>query len=530
MKHSPVSIFSTGYFSNLMEDYVAEKASLQELYGRPHNRDSYRSQMEERAKFQVDRLTLVSTLEAQYRSMDIENRYPSVYEHIQLLKNQSTYTVVTGHQLCLFTGPLYFIYKIVNTIRLAEELSCEKNVKVVPVFWMATEDHDFEEVNHIFHSGKRITWNAVSGNGVGRILTNGIEEAINELESLVNKSQPVSKFIDTLRRCYRPGITLSQATRELTTELFADKGLIVLDADEPALKKSVINLFSEELKHSVVEDKLKRAGEVLAHEHFNQVTPRDINLFYFSEGVRLRLQREGSRIRAVGTSLSWDVEDLIADLKSNPEKFSPNVILRPLYQETILPNLAYIGGGGELAYWLQLKELFDHFSIPFPILRLRNSVGFIQRKISYKMEKLGLTLEDIVKPVFAQKREYFKKELNLAANFENIDNKAEEIKLLMEEMANQVDRSIVDSAGAVYAKQKRLIANFEKKLLRSKQRKESDTSRMFDEIQNEILPMGSLQERKENYITILERYGDEVLDLLYDELDPFAHEFSWFVE
>lgn len=530
MKHQPVPIFSTHRFSKLMEDYVAEKQELSSLYSRPHKPESYSAQIAERSSVSVDRNTLVEVLHDQYSSLDIEKRYPRVFEHVEELKDSSTFTVVTGHQLCLFTGPLYFIYKIVNTIRLAEELSERENVKVVPVFWMASEDHDFEEINHMWYCDLKYQWNRTSGDGVGRLHTDGIDQVIDELERSVGKSKPVSEFIDLLRRCYRSGQTLSQATRELATELFADKGLIVLDADDARLKRQMVDIFSHELTNTESANVMSKTSEILSQEYFTQVTPRDINLFYLNNEQRYRLTFDGDEVMTVDGPYRWSKDEVKQELNSHPERFSPNVVLRPVYQEVILPNLAYIGGGGELAYWLQLKGVFDHYRVPFPILRLRNSAGFIRRKYVHKMDKLELSVSDISEKVFEQKRNHFRKELKLEKEMDLLKSQSDQLFTQMEELANRIDPSLIGTASAYNARQKHLIDNFEKKILRSQQRRESEITRMFDEVHGEAFPSGGLQERRDNYVTLLERFGDGVLDLLYDEMDPFAHDFSWFTE
>lgn len=530
MKHQPVPIFSTHRFSKLMEDYVAEKPELSTLYSRPHKPESYSPQIAERSKVQVDRSTLVEVLHDQYSSLDIEKRYPRVFEHIEELKDASTYTVVTGHQLCLFTGPLYFIYKIVNTIRLAEELSDREKVKVVPVFWMASEDHDFEEINHMWYGDLKYQWNRASGNAVGRLHTDGIDHVIDELEHSVGKSKPVSEFIDLLRRCYRSGQTLSDATRELATELFAEKGLIVLDADDARLKRQMVDIFSRELTDTESAEMMSQSSKILSEEYFTQVTPRDINLFYLNNEQRYRLTFTGDEVSTVDGPYSWSRDQVKQELRDHPERFSPNVVLRPVYQEVILPNLAYIGGGGELAYWLQLKGVFKHYQVPFPILRLRNSAGFIRRKFIHKMDKLDLTVSDISEKVFEQKRDHFRKALKLDGEMKVLKSQSDLLFSQMEALANRIDPSLHGTASAYNARQKHLIDNFEKKILRAQQRREGEVTRMFDEVHSEAFPSGGLQERRDNYITLLERFGDGVLDLLFDELDPFTHDFSWFTE
>lgn len=530
MKHQPVSIFSTRRFSKLMEDYVNEEKELQPLYSRPHKRESYHTQLEARKAFPVQRDVLVDSLLSQHSKYDLEDNYPLVHEHIMDLKSEQTYTVVTGHQVCLFSGPLFFIYKIVNTIRLAEELSDELKVKVVPVFWMATEDHDFEEVNHIWYNQIKYQWERPAGNAVGRMHTDGVEEVIDQLASAVGDSRSVSDWLDLLRRCYRTGQTLADATRELALELFGNKGLIVLDADDANLKRCVAPIFKKELEEQVCTKVMANAASTLDESYFTQVNPRDINLFYLEDEMRYRLTWEGDQIVTVDGSHRFTLAEILNELETSPEKFSPNVVLRPVYQEVILPNLAYIGGGGELAYWLQLKPVFDTCNIPFPILRLRNSAGFIRRKFFHKMEKLNLSFNDIVDPLFEQERAHFRSELGLESKMDKLKTQAAELFDSMNGLASEIDSTLQGTAKAYNARQQHLLENFEKKILNAAKRRDGEVTRMLAEIHSEAFPSGGLQERRDNYITLLERFGPNVLEILFDELDPFEHTFSWFIE
>lgn len=530
MQHKPVSIFSTGRFSKLMEDYVNEKPSLRHLYNRPHTRSSFADQISEKAHQKVDRALLAEVLLDQYAGMDIHERYPRVLENLDRLAQPDSYTVTTGHQVCLFTGPLFFIYKIINTIRLAEEVSEDTGKYVLPVFWMATEDHDFEEINHIWYGDIKYSWNTDAGDAVGRMRTDGVEEVIDQLAHAVDGGRSVDELLDLFRRCYRTGQTLAQSTRELATELFSHKGLLILDADDIRLKSQMIGYFRAELVTRNTVELIEDSSKFLQDEYFVQVNPRDINLFYLNEGKRYRLTEVSGKITTVDGPYSWTPEEAVAELESFPDRFSPNVILRPLYQEVILPNLAYIGGGGELAYWLQLKPLFDAHMVPFPILRLRNSVGFIRRKYYHKMESLGLSLSDICDPLFEQRRAYFRDKLALNGEFEKMRDQSDKVFQEMHELAARIDPSLQGTAQAYSARQLHLLENFEKKILRAAQRREKEVTRMFDEIHSEAFPNGGLQERRDSWITILERFGPDIMDVLFDELDPFAHDFSWFVE
>lgn len=513
-----------------MEDYVNEVPLLKTLYNRPHKRESYGDQIKEKASHSVNREVLVRELHRQYSHFDLEKSYPKVFENIESLSKSNAFTVTTGHQLCLFTGPLYFIYKIVNTILLAEQLSAQEDAHVVPVFWMATEDHDFEEVNHVWYGDLKYEWKRDSGNAVGRMSTDGIEEVIAQLSNVVEKTPSTSELLDIFKRCYRSGQSLAEATRELATQLFGDKGLVVIDADSRELKRCATEVFKADLIEGIHNEVLNSSANVLDEKYFTQVNPREVNLFYLDDHARYRIEKKEEHFISIDGPYTWTKEEILGELSLAPERFSPNVILRPVYQEIILPNLAYIGGGGELAYWLQLKGIFDHHDIPFPILRLRNSVGFIRKKYWHKMDSLGLSLDEVCSPVFEQRRSYYKEKYNLNGELAQLKAKADELHREMFELADNIDESLKGTANAYQARQLHLLENFEKKILRSIQRREEETTRMFEEIHGEIFPSGGLQERRDTWLTIVERFGSVALDELYSDLDPFAHDFSWIVE
>ncbi len=530
MQHKPVSIFSTGRFSQLMRDYVNEEPSLKPLYNRPHKRESYLTQIKEKLSNSIDRELLADIILEQYERINLAKDFPKVYENVEILRDKSSFTVTTGHQLCLFTGPLFFIYKIVNTLRLAEELTEETGNPIVPIFWMATEDHDFEEVNHVWYGDIKYTWEKDAGDAVGRMSTEGVSQVISNLQKATGDNRHVSDLLALFERCYRSGKSLAEATRELATELFGKYGLVVLDADDARLKSKMIEVFKSEMVERETPSLLESSSELLEKNYFSQVTPRDINLFYLRDGERYRLTELDGKIVTVDGPHIWNVQEVISELEAHPERFSPNVILRPLYQEMILPNLCYIGGGGELAYWLQLKPLFDYWKVTFPILRLRNSVGFIRRRFQHKMDSLGLNVEGICDPLFEQKRNHFRAKLSLNGEMDELRADADEVFSSLEDLATRIDKSLIGTAQAYNARQLHLLQNFEKKVLNAAKRRDAEVERMFDEIHAEAFPGGSLQERRDTWLTIVERFGPDTLETLMTELDPFDHTFSWFTE
>ncbi len=399
VSHSTISFEQSNQFSKIILDYVNNSVNLTDFYNLKPEIASYKTMMEQKNYNNSFRPILVDELNKQYVAANIKlNKSPLVEGNIVSLLNPNTYTVTTGHQLCLYTGPLYFIYKILSTIKWCEELRLaypDKNF--VPVFWMASEDHDFEEVNHLFINGTKHTWDIDSKQQpVGRLSLDNFGKFADQIIGLATNDFAKNQ-LEEWNNCYTTSANLSEATRKLAHLLFADKGLVVLDADTKGLK----NLFIPIIKKDVIEQSnfsvLTETNNQLRKKYKTQVNGREINFFYLSDEGRKLIKRDGENYLVEGTSLSFTTQEIEADININPDKYSPNVIMRPVYQELILPNLSYIGGPGEIAYWLQLKSVFENNNITFPILTLRSFVLLMNERHKNQLERIGLNAADLFK-------------------------------------------------------------------------------------------------------------------------------------
>lgn len=383
-----ISYQQSGYFSALINDYLNEKPELKALYHRFPNLENFKLQLEEkRNNFnykdngKLKREDLVSVLEKQYQSIVASE---TTLNNIKLLNNLNTFTITTGHQLNLFTGPLYFLYKIVSTINLCKELKSEfPEHDFVPIYWMATEDHDFEEINYFNFKHKKISWNRESFGPVGRLSSDGLEAVFAVFESEIGLGKNAEGLKNLFKKAYLEHTNLADATRFLANELFSKEGLVIIDADKSDLKKSFIPYIKNEVLNQTAFAKVNETSPLL-ESYSVQVNPREINLFYIENNLRERIVFENGSYAVLNTKMTFSEEEILKEVDNHPEKFSPNVLLRPLYQEVILPNLCYIGGGGELAYWLELKSFFESQHVTFPILLLRNSVLLATEKTSGK--------------------------------------------------------------------------------------------------------------------------------------------------
>ena len=363
---------NSGYFSSLIVDYLDQKSSLNSLYNRFPTIENFEAQITEKeANYnQENRKLLVAVLQKQNQNSTISE---ATQNNILALAQANTYTITTGHQLNLFSGPLYFLYKIISTINLAYELKAKyPQSNFVPIYWMATEDHDFEEINYFNFKGKKFRWNKESSGPVGRLSTEGLDAVFEVFAQELGSGSNAEKIKELFRKSYLGHATLTEATRFLANELFGQYGLVILDADSTELKRTLIPYIKDELENQTSFKTVQKSIEKL--ENYSvQVNPREINLFYIEDNLRERIIFEEDKYFVNNTKISFSKDQILSELENHPEKFSPNVIMRPLYQEIILPNLCYIGGGGEIAYWLELKAFFEAVNITFPILLVRNS-------------------------------------------------------------------------------------------------------------------------------------------------------------
>jgi bacillithiol biosynthesis cysteine-adding enzyme BshC len=526
MKSTHIPFQQTGFFSDTMIDYLEKKESIQPFYHHFPDLDGFRKQIEEKksAFSSEHRSVLVEALKDQYVGFDASEL---TLEHINLLQEENTFTITTGHQLNLFTGPLYFLYKIISVINLCEELSDQfPKQKFVPMYWMATEDHDFDEINFFNYKGTKVVWNRPDGGPVGRFSTDGLDEVFEEFSKHLGTSKNAEYIKELFRNSYLEHSTLSAATRYLANELFKKYGLVIIDADDEKLKRLFAPIVKDELLHQTSFKAVSSTIADLEQSYNVQVNPREINLFYMTDSIRERIvESEGSYL-VNDTDIRFSKEEILSELEQHPERFSPNVIMRPLYQEVILPNLCYVGGGGEMAYWLELKAYFEKVEIPFPILLLRNSVQVISEKQSKKLKNLSISFEEI----FLKQHELLSKKVkqnsDIQFSFEDAQTLLEQQFNALRNVAEQTDASFIGAVNAQQQKQLNGLENLRKRLLRAEKRSHADLVNRITELQNELLPNQSLEERQRNFSEYYLEYGETFISALRDSLKPLQLEFT----
>ena len=505
MKIMEVPYNQINKFSKLVVDYVNEDKNIKPFINHFPNLENFEKQISEKQNHAINRAVLVEVLQQQNASFSLSKKTKN---NIDAILNKNTFTITTGHQLCLFTGPLYFIYKIISTIALSQQLE-EKYPKnnFVPVFWMATEDHDFKEINHINLFGKKIAWNSKQSGAVGSMNLEGFDEVIKTLKSVLGDSQNAQKLIQLFENSYLKQNKLVDATRYLVNELFGKHGLVILDGDDKKLKTQFIPIIKKDVLQKGFVKTIQNCSNDLAKNYKVQAHVRDVNFFRLSEKKRELIKGGVAENEIV----------------KNPEKFSPNVLMRPLYQETILPNVAYIGGGGEIAYWMQLKSVFEQENIPFPILLLRNSALLISEKQWRKFESFGFNIEDIFLEEPQLHKQYVQNQFsdsfslhNEIATFNKIFNTISE---------KTADKGLLSTIKAEQQKQLKSLHKLEGKFLQLEKKKHENALNQISKIKKQLFPNNGLQERFDNFTAFYLNYGGNFIEILQEELTPLAPNF-----
>ena len=520
-----ISFQNSGYFSSLINDYLDQKPNVQPLYHRFPTLENFGPQIEEKkANFDDSkRAILVAVLEAQYAKIKAST---ATLNNIKLLNHSNTYTITTGHQLNLFSGPLYFLYKIISTINLTKQLQQQyPEQNFVPVYWMATEDHDFEEINYFTFKGKKFCWNRESNGPVGRLSTEGLEEFLAVFALELGSSTNAEKLKTLFHEAYLKHTNLADATRYLANALFGDYGLVILDADDANLKRQFIPFIKEELLKQTAFSKVNETIEQFGN-YTVQVNPREINLFFIEDNLRERIIFEDGGYKINNTKRHFSEQELLAELELHPEKFSPNVVMRPLYQEVILPNLAYIGGGGEIAYWLELKSFFETVKVTFPMLIVRNSVVLATEKQLKKADALALTWSDLFQKQTLLINNKTKQLSEFDIDLSDLKQQLQQQFQALNELTYKTDRSFAGAVKAQEVKQTKGLEQLEKRLLKAQKRKLADSLSRITALQNELFPNQSLQERQANFSEFYLENGEQLLPKLVNEIKPLSTNFT----
>ena len=514
MQINQLPLSEVNQFSSLFLDYINQSSKLEEFSGNYPDIQGFNRQIALK-KLDIDkRKVLVETLKRQYANLPNQPNF-------DILLAENTFTVTTGHQLNIFTGPLYVIYKLITAINLAKKLkSYFPEYNFVPVYWMASEDHDFAEINHFSLFGKMHIWKTAQTGAVGRMNPK-------EMASMIAK---VPQCPTIFKDAYLNNETLADAARCYVHELFGNQGLISIDADDRDLKRQFIPVIKDDLLNNTAFKVVSKATKSLEDLGYKtQIAPREINFFYLADGIRERITREGNVYKVLNTDIQFSEKEILDLLETEPKIFSPNVVLRPVYEEVILPNLAYIGGPSEVPYWLQLKPIFDFHQIEFPILMPRNFGMFINKLSAQRIQKLGLSASDLFLEEVTLRKKFVERN---SENILSLLTENQEFKVQFENIlakAIKVDKTL---EGAVQAEQKRFMngsGKLEKRIRKAEERKMATEISQLAVLKEKLFPNGTPQERIENFLNFsLE--NPYFLSQVGEVFDPLDFSFYLMVE
>lgn len=481
-----------------------------------------------RSNITTDRKLLHKVVKDQYSDIAISE---ITQNHIIALQEENCFAVTTAHQPSLMTGPLYYIYKILSTIKLTKRLRQDfPEYYFSPFFVIGGEDHDFEEINHFHLFNKVIEWKNQGKGSVGRLDTNGIEEAITEAQNILGSKSKAIDLINDIGLLAQNCKTYGDFSFKLTHLLFDHLGLVILRMDNPELKKAFIPIMEEEIYNSVSKPLVEAQQSKIENLGFaNQAFARDINLFYLSPHGRNRIEAVGDQFKIVDTPLSFTKDSLREELHNHPERFSPNVVMRPLFQELIIPNLAYIGGGGELAYWTERKTQFQHFGMPFPMLIRRTSAIIISNAQEKQLNNLGFSIEDIFMDYQALIKMYIDNSDHPDYSLSEAEKDIQSTFKKIEDQVSQIDSTLKKTVQSELSKVLKSVSYLENKLKKSIKQKEEIQLNRIQKLKDKLFPSG-LQERHDNIFEYISQYGRNIIDEMLDHCDPFDKTFKVFIK
>lgn len=509
--------------------YALAVPALRPFYKYDVKIESFAQIITDKQKENTNRKVLVETLKEQYSNL---NTTDNVLKNIEALAQSNTFTVTTAHQPSLFTGPLYYIYKIISTIRLSEELNqTYSDNHFVPVFVSGAEDHDFEEIQYANVFGKKVLWENEEQGSVGMMKTDTLKSPLEDLKAILGESENAQSVFGIFERAFSANTTYGKAMVQVVNDLFKSYGLVVVDMNNANLKRLFIPIAEQELFQQVSQPMIESTQQKLEEAGYGgQAHAREINLFYLRDQIRNRIILEDDQFKVIDTDYTFSKEQMMEELYAHPERFSPNVVLRPLYQETVLPNLAYIGGGGEIAYWLERQQQFEHFEVNFPMLIRRNSVLWIDKNIKKKIDKLELSIESIFQNTDVLIRDYVDKHATSALSLEIEKNLHNEVFEKILAKANQIDPSLAKSILAEQTRQQKSIDQLENRLHRSEKQKHETAVNQIRNIKDKLFKNNGLQERSDNFTGFYLKHGDDFFEILKKDLNPLERGFVVIIE
>jgi bacillithiol biosynthesis cysteine-adding enzyme BshC len=525
---------------NLFLDYLHEFENVKDFY--PY---SFKDKEEYRKVFKSisdserpSRLTIKSIIERQYHGLDLPAK---LQNNISALSSPKTLAVCTGQQLGLLGGPLYTFYKIITAIKLSRHLSeRHDDYQFIPVFWLEGEDHDFNEIRSInllndmnelatISYGEEIPEDDIKVS-VGTLkLNQSINQVLGQLESILRETEFKASIISQLKSFYREGETIKQAFKNLLHSIFAEYGLIIFDPQDKDIKNLLRPVFLNEIQNFRTNtEKLVNVSAKLEELYHAQVKIRPINFFYSTDEGRYAIEPYENEFRLKRKRKSFTYDELIAQIENEPERFSPNVLLRPVCQDYLFPTAFYVGGPSEVAYFAQVNVLYKSFNIVPPIVYPRASATIVEKSILSSLEKFNLQITDVFRDPEILKNKIIQSvsETSVDDAFLDLTNQIDLSFDRLKEKLFDIDKTMSDLSNKYREKIFSYIEELKSKAIQAEKKKHETTLRQIDKVSNSLYPNQALQEREMNYIYFVNKYGMDFLKKIYDELEinKFEHQ------
>jgi bacillithiol biosynthesis cysteine-adding enzyme BshC len=521
--------------SPLVDDYMHAYENTSRFFnGDFRDLAAFQDQAEKIRSLDRDRGPLIAVLAQQNRDFGCGGQ---TLENIERLSRDRACAVVTGQQVGLFSGPLYTIYKSLTAIKLAEHLNQRLSGSFVPVFWLASDDHDFAEIDHIDlldldNQIEKVRYKSRTSRlkipAAKRVFSSQIENCLERLSDLTRDSEFKAEILANLREAYRTGRSFADAFARWMARLFDSFGLILVDGSHPELKRLGKKIFALEIggySPSTV-NALRTADELNQANYHQQVQLREglLNLF-FIEKERKALRWKGDEFFIKETGGTYSRSELLELLDENPDMFSPNVLLRPIYQDYLFPTVAYVGGPGEIAYFAQMKKVYESYDVPMPIIYPRKTVTVIEKHVDAVLYRYGIKVQDVWQEAQNLVKEIAKKQI--PASIDRVFRMAathirEDFQAIKQEIKT-LEATLEGSVDLAFGRVDRQLKILEDKVSRASQKRDQELSRQLHRAVNSLYPLGVLQERVFNIVPFLIKYGYPFIEGLYEILDMEDH-------
>ncbi len=539
---------SSGGFSKLFIDYLYDFAKVRQFYASDfHSMQNILLHLEKARKGSEHRSLLVEVLKEQNASFGCDEK---TLTNIESLRDQKTFCVVTGQQVGILGGPLYTLYKGITAVKLARRLgTAYPEYKFVPVFWMEGEDHDFAEANTVtlltrenlptriqyLIDGKPLEKNI---GAVGEIILDAsLELFLAQIETALPNSEFRSQLMELVGRSYFKKCTFNQAFAHWLSKIFGngeqsgdgDTGLVFISSNDKRIKRVLSPIFLKELQEfSQTSQLVINQSAQLEKEYHAQIKPKALNLFLFHKEGRYLIEPRDGEFSLKGIRYYPTKDELLRIATETPEMLSPNVVLRTICQDALLPTVAYVAGPSEVAYFAQLKPVYEYYEVPMPMIYPRASATILEQKLQIVLEKYQLKLADFFGSRERLNARVIKilSEIQLDELFSNTEQRMGEVLNEMKFGLNYIDSTLLGSLENAHSKMKAQLLVLKEKAAAAQHRKHEVALRQVDKVMNSVFPNGNFQERELNILHFMNRYGVDFPGRLFNELriDTFDHQ------